>query len=387
MLPAGSSPRASTPLRALARFVEFVFLGNWHARLATRPAQVAVLLLAIPLAALLSYKAVSNQITETNLLHEDRVSLAAFIDGTVDKPFAYRVVTPALVRLAQDLRVPALLRALPGPLAGKLPGWCALATSTPAPTCDNVAAYFAVAAAQCFVFLLLIYAVCLRLFNNPLIALFGLGFAFLGANAVLLLKLSHVYDFGVMMFATLLLLCLQRGWALAFTLVLPLAFLTKETLVLYAGAFFLADLGRRDAARTAAFFLLQLVSFAVIHGLVRAHFAGNPGLGHEDYLTDQIHFFTEEIGISLLIQATIALLLIFHRFGDKDPALRRASIVILPWFVLVMLGGYKKELRVVFEVLPLLLLFTIDSLVRLVRMAPHISATHMPAPPTPARTD
>src|ERR1700722_9213897 len=134
----------------------------------------------------------------------------------------------------------------------------AAATSNPAPSCDEVAAYVAVAGAEFFAFLLLIYAVTLRMFGNPLVALFGLGFAFFTVNAVLLLKLSHVYDFGVLMFVTLLLLCLQRGWAIAFTLLLPLAFLTKETLVLYAGAFFLAELRHREPGRTAALFLVQI---------------------------------------------------------------------------------------------------------------------------------
>lgn len=374
MHPAGSSSHASTPLRALAKFVGWLFLGNWRARLATPPARLTVLLVGVLLAGFLSYKAISNQITETNLLHEDRVSLALFIDGGADKPFAYRVLNPVLIRLAQDLQASALLRALPGPLAGKLAGWCSLATSNPLPTCDTVAAYFAVAGAECFVFLLLIYAVCLRMFDNPVIALFGLGFAFLGVNAVLLLRLSHIYDFGVLMFVTLLLLCLQRGWALTFTLLMPLAFLTKETLILYAGSFFLADLGRRDPGRTAALFLVQMVSFAVIQGLVRAYFAGNPGLGHEYYLPDQISFFTEQITLSWLILITVALVLVFYRFAEKDRALRRASIVILPWFVLFMIGGEKKELRVVFEVLPLLLLFAIDSLVRLVRQVPGMPA-------------
>jgi hypothetical protein len=204
------------------------------------------------------------------------------------------------------------------------------------------------------------------MFGNPLVALFGLGFAFFGVDAVLLQRLSHVYDFGVMMMVTLLLVCLQRRWAVAFTLLLPLAFLTKETLVLYAGGFFLANLGRMEAGRNLALFLVQLLSFAVIHGMVRAHFADNGGLGHEYYLPLQIHYFTEQIGISALIQMTVALVLVFYRFGDKDLVLRRVSIVILPWFVLFLIGGVEKELRVVFEVLPIILLLTIDSLVRLV---------------------
>jgi len=366
MQPAGTAPRRTTPLRTLALLVQWLFLEHWSARLASRPVRIAVLLLALPLAAYLSFKAVGNQITETNLLHEDRVNLALYLDGTADKPFVYRVLNPTLVRAAEAAGAPALLRALPGPLAGKLPEWCAAITVTPAATCDDLAAYVAVAGVEVFAFLLLIYAICRRLFDNPLIALFGLGFAFFGVNAVLLQKLSHLYDFGVLMWVTVLLLCLQRGWSIAFTLLLPLAFLTKETLILYAGGFFLADLGRRDPGRTAALFLVQIASYVVIHGWVRLHFAGNPGLGHEYYLPVQIYFFTEQITLPLLLLLTVALLLIFHRFGEKDAALRRAGIVIVPWFVLFLIGGVDKEVRVVFEVLPLLLLFAIDSLVRLV---------------------
>jgi hypothetical protein len=357
---------AATPLRALADLVAWLFLGDWRARLAMPWLRIAILLLAIPLAGYLSFKAVGNQITETNLLHEDRVNLATYLDGTAYKPFVYRVLNPALVRAAEALGAPGLLRALPGPLAQKLPDWCAAITVSPAATCDNLAAYVAVAGAEFFAFLLLIYTICLRLFRNPLVALFGLGFAFFGANAVLLQRLSHVYDFGVLAMVTLLLLCLQRGWALAFTLLLPLAFLTKETLALYAGAFFLADLGRRDTARTALYFVIQIASFVVIHGLVRAHFEGNAGFGHEYYLPEQIHFFTEQITISWLIAMTVALVLIFYRFGEKAQFLRRASIVLAPWFVLFLIGGVEKELRVAVEVLPIILLLTIDSLVRLV---------------------
>jgi hypothetical protein len=358
---------AGTPLRALAELVGWLFLGDWEARLRLPPIRAALLLLAVLLAGFLSFKAVGNQITETQLLREDRVSLATYLDGTAYKPFVYRLLNPALVRLAQDAGAPALLRALPEPIAGKLPGWCAAATSSPAPTCDQVAAYAAVAGAEFFAFLLLIHAICLRLFGgNPLVALFGLGFAFLGVNAVLLLKLSHVYDFGVLMFVSLLLLCLQRGWALAFTLLLPFAFLTKETLILYAGAFFLADLGRRDPGRTALLFLVQIVSFAVLHGLARNWFETNPGLGHEYYLPEQIHFFTEQIGISWLLLLTFGFVLVFYRFGEKDRMLRRASIVLVPWFVLFLIGGVEKELRVAIEVVPLLLLLSIDSLLRLV---------------------
>lgn len=350
--------------------VERVLLGDWGSRLRSSIGQALCLLLAALMAVFLSYKAVSNQITETQLLHEDRVSLADYISGNAARPFAYRALTPLLMRGAEALGVPSMLRALPGPLAQKLPQWCALATAKPTPSCDDVASYFAVGSVFCFVFLMGFYALCLCIFGRPLLAICGAVLAFLTVNAILLQGLSHLYDFGGLMFTTLMLICLQRGWNIGFTLILPLAFLTKETLSLYAGVFFMVNLGRIGFARNVGLFVVQAVSFLVLHGAVRAVFAANPGAGHEYYLPDQIHFFTEQISITMLILLTTALLLVFYRFPDKDMALRRASVVIVPWFVLFMIGGEKKELRVIFEVLPLLLIMAADSLARLTGAVP-----------------
>jgi hypothetical protein len=238
------------------------------------------------------------------------------------------------------------------------------------PSCDDLAAYVAVGGTYFFVFLMAFYVLCLCVSGQPLLALFGVFFAFLTVNAILLQGLSHLYDFGGLMFTTLLLICLQRGWTVGFTLLLPLAFLTKETLFLYSGAFFMANLGRISFGRNLGLFAIQILSFIVLHGLVRWVFANNPGAGHEYYLPDQIGFFTEQITVTMLILLVMALALVFFRFPDKDIALRRACVVIAPWFVLFMIGGEKKELRVIFEVLPLLLILATDSLARFTGVMP-----------------
>lgn len=347
---------------------ERFLLGDWGIRLSRRPWQLLFLVLAILLAGLLSYEAVGDQITETGVLHEDRVSLASFMAGTAAQPFVYRIITPLLMEIAQNvLHAPSILRALPGPLATKLPQWCALATSNPLPTCDTVAAYFFVAGGYSFCWLMLVYAMCLRLFaGNPLISLLAMMFCFVGINAVLLLHLSHMYDFGTMMFATLLLVCLERGWNIGFTLILPIAFLTKETLVLYCSAFFMVNLGRIGFARNVTMTLIQILSFVVLYGAVMRHFSDNPGGGHEYYLPDQLRFFLQEITLVQWLPALFALLLTFYGFRDKNPALRRSCIVLLPWLGAALLGGEKKELRVMLEVLPLIQLLCMDSLVQLI---------------------
>jgi hypothetical protein len=364
-IPKGAIPEGAIPEGSIAARLLF---DGWGMRLTRRPWRVLFLILAIAVAGLLSYEAVSDQITETGVLHEDRVSLASYLDGTAAQPFVYRIVTPFLMNVAQNvLHAPAILRALPGPVAVKLPQWCALATSVPAPTCDNVAAYFAVAGAMCFCFLMLIYAFGLRLFDdNQLISLLAMYFCFVGVNAILLLRLSHIYDFGTLMFATLLLLCLERRWNIAFTLIMPVAFLTKETLILYCSAFFMANLGHIGLVRNVALTLTQIASFVVLYGLVMWHFSGNAGGGHEYYLPDQFRFFMQEITMVQFLPAIVVVVLTFYGFRNKNPTLRRSCVVLLPWFAAAMLGGEKKELRVMFEVVPLILLLSMDSLVQLI---------------------
>ena len=168
------------------------------------------------------------------------------------------------------------------------------------------------------------------------------------------------------MFATLLLICLERGWNLAFTLLMPVAFLTKETLVLYSSAFFMANLGRIGFVRNVSMTLAQIVAFVVLYGLVIWHFRGNPGGGHEYYLPDEIRLFLQEITVLQWLLLLFAVVLTFYGFRDKNPVLRRSCIVFLPWFVSAMIGGEKKELRVMFEVFPLILLLGMDSLVQMI---------------------
>ena len=346
--------------------LEQLYLADWGRFATTRPARVAGLLLALMFAAFLSWKAVNNQITETQVLTEDRVSLARYLDGTAFRPFAYRALTPALVNIAEHvIGVPALLRHAPAMVQEKMTGFCSRATAEPRPSCDGVVSYVAVAWGAFLCFLMLIYANVQRLFGNPLISFLSVGFAFLTVNAVLLAKLSHLYDFSVLCGVSLLLLCLQRRWTVLFTLLLPLAFATKETLVLYAGVGLIVNLGHLRPGRNLALFLFQMACFVIVHGAIRWHFSGNAGLGHEYYLPQQISFFTEHIDLTLLLMLLLAAVLVFYNFPAKNEVLRRAAIVIVPWFVLFMIGGEMREVRVTFEILPVLILLAMDSFVQL----------------------
>jgi hypothetical protein len=127
-----------------------------------------------------------------------------------------------------------------------------------------------------------------------------------------------------------------------------------------------AVLGRVCLARNIALTATQIVSFVVLNGLVIWYFSGNPGGGHEYYLPDEIRLFLQEITMLQFLLVMVALVLTFYGFRNKNPTLRRSCIVLLPWFAAAATGGEKKELRVIFEVLPLILLLSMDSLVQLI---------------------
>jgi len=223
-----------------------------------------------------------------------------------------------------------------------------------------------VAMGFCFLFLMGIYWLGNRLFGHPLIALAGVFFVYLCVNATMRLGLSHTYDFGVMAFSTGFLLCLEYRRPLLFTALLALGFMMKETLVLYAGAALFVNFGRMPLGRNVLYFVGQLALFVLIHGAIRVHFAGNEGEGHEYYLPGQIYFFTEHIFIHFLMPMILGVLLIFYDFPNKPETLRRASVIIAPWFVLYMIGGVPRELRVMFEIMPLVAMLMYDSCVRMV---------------------
>lgn len=340
---------------------------RWGAFLAGRSYRVLVFVVALLLTCFLSYKAVDNQLTETNLLHEDRVSLARYLAGTAFRPFAYRLLTPLLVEFAQNvLHIPDLVRMLGPFVQQKTALLCAGATSDPRPSCDNIVAYMSVAYGFVFCFLITMYCMAVRLFGRPMSGLLAVGLSYAAVNAVILLKLSHVYDFGGLLFVALLLLTLEYRKYLLYTVILAIAYANKETAILYSGVFFAVNFGRLPLRRNLIYFGAQLLLFLVIHGSIRQYFSHNEGFGHEYYLPLQISFFTEHVTLSILLFMLFSIVLFFYRFGEKNHTIRRACIVIYPWFVLFMIGGVEREVRVTFEIFPLLLLLAQDSLHRLI---------------------
>lgn len=339
----------------------------------------SLIALTIFVAVFLSYKAVHNQITETLVLTDDRVSIASYIEGTVSRPFAFRVLTPTLIRVVRGVTgMDRLIPAAPGFVQDKIATICAKATAQPPVPCGTVMAFATTSALYFFCFLAAVWLLAMRMLGNNALVAFGcVVLSFLAVNSLILLRLSHVYDFGVLMFAALLLLCLEYRKHMLFTIILIIACLNKESSIIYLLAFFFVNLHRLPIARNIAYCAVQALAFLIVYGAVRYLFRNNPGQGVELYLFGQISFFTEKYTLAFVLWTLPLVALVFYDFPRKNETLQRASVVLLPWFALYVIGAVPREIRVIFEVLPLLLLLATDSVATLVlgRAGPEKSQT------------
>ncbi len=333
------------------------------------PAVRALMLgVVVLLCAFLAWKATDNQLTQTFFGLDAHDSIRRFLAGTQARPFAYRVFTPALIRLAQDgLHVPALWRAAPAFLAHKVPVICARYGAGRESSCGDILSYFFVGWWLYLGFLLTMFALARRLFHGSIIlGAVTVYLAFALVNAIILRHLSHTYDWGTLLFGALFLWCLLAERPVLFCVLMPIATLNKETAVLYALPFLLANLPRLPPARTLVMLALQILSFIVVYGGERLYFSTNPGTWMEIHLLGQIYLFSEHITLGLLFGLLGVVVLTFYRFPDKHPVLRASCIMIPPWAVLFLIGAVPREIRDTFEILPLLVLMTMQSLVAFV---------------------
>lgn len=411
-----------------------------------RPRPLLFWLLACLLSLACAYKATYQQLSNTKILEEKHDDLAAEVDGTADRPYVFRVLTPFLVRSVNSL---APGKSLPGGVGGLVRGRC-----SPTLPCPTLAAYSLVAPTLFFLFLITTFAAAHRILASDLWALASVLLSFFLANALLLRHLSHIYDFGTLFFAALLLLTASSRRSTLFFVTLMLACANKESLILYSFAFAairwndstsrkslldrtpaaplpnpgpsvtphdpsrplsqpdpatpatLRDLsppathpdpapaethpdlaprasqpdpGRRlwpdpghqaiwrDRTRRILLPLaVQLAGFLVLYTLIGHHFAQNPGTPVQIHLLDWIDYLGATMTLPALLLTLLALWLPFAGFAAAPPTLRQASVILLPWLLLLFIGGGPGELRVLFEVLPLLVLLTCAHLQRTV---------------------
>jgi hypothetical protein len=177
---------------------------------------------------------------------------------------------------------------------------------------------------------------------------------------------SHLYDFPTLFLGTLAMgLMYNKQWGQYLT-VFVLACLNKETAILLVLLYAVYYRQHLHIAPYKIRLVSQVIIFLCIKTVLTVIFIHNPGSIIEMHLFDHnLRLFKlyppVTIGIWLAIGATLAFL-VFYRWSEKPRFLRDAMWMCIPLGLGILLFGFADELRVYYEVYPVIFLLAFDGL-------------------------
>ena len=298
---------------------------------------------------------VSLQLVRTNMMSEFRASLDLYLTGEANRPFAYRVLIPALIDLF-DSNSPYFIIAKLNELAAKIEALSGIVSGI-----DNEHPRAIIWLALLQLASLVGYAwagseLHKKLFPGsklqPVVAplLLAMVVPFLGQ------KLGHVYDFSVLFFMMMLLLTMYEGEWTRYIIVFALACLNKETAILATIAYGSFMWGRIPLRNWVLQISTQAIVFITIYGTVRWLFRFNPGSPMEFWLYKQIPYYWDHLA-RLFVFMSAALWLTI-RLPKQPEFLRRVTpAMVLPQIGLVLMGATPGEVRNLYEILPVVSMF------------------------------
>ncbi len=204
---------------------------------------------------------------------------------------------------------------------------------------------------------------------------------------------SAVYDFTTLFLFTLeLALMARQKWRWYFC-VFPFACANRETTILLCLTFCLYFFKRMERRSFVRLLAAQGAIYLSIRGWLLLQFRNNPGGLLEWHLPEQIHVLgllaaslirlspTAILAASFLLAGFVILFLTFYRWQAKPPFLRDALVTTLPpLLVLYIPFGIPFEIRVFYEVYPVIFLLSIEPLIWRLGFAPEPAPVRSPTP-------
>jgi hypothetical protein len=180
---------------------------------------------------------------------------------------------------------------------------------------------------------------------------------------------SHLYDFPTLFLFTLGLgLMVNRRWGL-YLLVFMLGCLNKETAILLTLLCAVHYRQRMDNAQYKKLLLIQVVIFLCIKSALTVIFNNNPGAVVEFHLFDHnltlLALYPAKIIALWILIAAVVMILLFYHWSDKPQFLRDGIWIGIPLVVCIFLFGFLDELRVYYEIYPVGILLVYHSLCEL----------------------
>lgn len=265
-----------------------------------------------------------------NIIYENATP-AMLVDGTAETPYQYRVLLPWLVR-----------------------GFLALGVrETAVPLLFSILEFLSTLA------LVVAFRSYLSLFFNHLLLRSVLAFSiFLVLPFNILHTYWYPYDIPSILFFVLGLAALYRKQWLWYYILFILGTINRETTLFLTIVFIVTCLGQLKWKRLAGHVVIQGFIWLLIKALIQSIYTGNPGQGaFQLTLLDNLQFLLQPGALLWVLPSwglTWILALIGYRHL-KDPFVKRALWVIVPFFAVMMLVGKVDELRIYAELTPIVL--------------------------------
>lgn len=301
----------------------------------------------------LAVQLTEKQMRDTQMLVEDRVSLERYLTGTAEKPFAFRVLVPFLVR--------SIDRLVPEAAQREIGNQTFFSQTLPDILPPGASRFQYKSLALVLVLSLLAYAAigwitCRRLFTPSVWFSQAVPVLYVATLIPFLTGgLGHIYDFAVLAFTAALLLCLLTGRHAAYLVLFAVSCLNKETTLLMTLAYAACYWDRLPRRFLGGMLLAQFAIFAAIQGTIRWVYAANDGEGIDLWWRFQLNWLTSR-SFSECAAFLVILFLLAYRFDEKPEPVRRACILLVPQLVLFFVASWSGELRNLYEVVPLLML-------------------------------
>jgi hypothetical protein len=311
----------------------------------------AVLIVVVLLAAVLE----RAQLLKTNMLTQERVSLDDYIDGTVSRPFAYRVLLPQILRGINA--VTPVSAAADLDRLGKRIGWSGPQNKYPRDVIWLAALQFAS---------LIGYAIVGASLYSALRSREKSWTHWLVAPVLLLLLvpivykgLGHIYDFTGLFFTVWLLWAMAGRRHVLYLLVFAASCMNKETTLLMSVAYAAIFFRRMVFGRYVGMLAAQFAIFLAIYVPLRVTYKDNPGSGIQVHWDEQFAYYASHLNNGYVlaifsVSVVLFLILLTFRWNEKPQLLRRAAVMIVPHMALFIYGAAPGEVRNLYEIVPLI---------------------------------
>jgi hypothetical protein len=283
------------------------------------------------------------------------------IDGTASKPFVYRMLVPALLRVINHITPQVFSEFISEELTKFFPSF------TEYYHISSDIAYIGFCSAVIITLSLFYYSMILYLGALNIVSLSKRQAIIAPLLGLLMLHpffdSGYIYDMPQLaLSAACLYFISQQKWILYFAFFILLC-LNKETSVIIIFAYVCNYYDKHKFMRLSYFTVLQLLIYIVIRLCIMKFYSHNSGDIVQVYITDQSKSLINGFSYENFVLTILFTFMLSYAWLRKPSFLRRSLILVVPLLILFFVGGFPGEYRVFYEVLYIITLLTSHSIV------------------------